>query len=317
MPDVHRPARRLLRRAAAAAAEEFGGVLTMRRLAGLGYDHSAIRREIDGDRWQRLGTHTVALHTGGVSDEGRRWRAVWEVAEDVALVDGVSSLQAVGLTGYHEPVVHVSVPRNAQCPEADGVRIHRVTRTPGEVQSCGLPRTAPEVATLRAAAWARSDRQAALVLCLAVQQRLTTGHRLLATFHVVRNRGRRPFVRQVLRDVADGAQSLGELDFAVLCRRYDIPPPHRQVLRRTARGRIYLDVRWAGSRLVVEIDGAGHRVGLSVTDDNLRQNEVSLTGDVVLRIDLVGLRVHEPAFMAQVRCGVLGRPAPSPLPERG
>jgi len=79
-----------------------------------------------------------------------------------------------------------------------------------------------------------------------------------------------------LRDITDGAQSLGELDFAQMCRRHGIPPPDRQVLRRTARGRVYLDARWAGRRLVVEIDGAGHRVGLAVTDDNLRQNEVAL-----------------------------------------
>ena len=125
--------------------------------------------------------------------------------------------------------------------------------------------------------------------------------RLLAALPVVRNRGRRPFVRQVLRDIADGAQSLGELDFAAMCRRHGVPAPDRQVLRRTALGRVYLDARWEGSRLVVEIDGAGHRVGLAVTDDNLRQNEVSLGHDRVLRIDLVGLRVHEAAFMGQVR----------------
>ena len=136
---------------------------------------------------------------------------------------------------------------------------------------------------------------------MVVQQRLTTGARLLSALTVVRNRGRRPFVRRVLRDIADGAQSLGELDFAQMCRRHGIPPPDRQVLRRTARGRVYLDGRWAGSRLVVEIDGAGHRVGLAVTDDNLRQNEVALGDDRVLRIDLVGLRVHEVAFMQQVR----------------
>ena len=41
--------------------------------------------------------------------------------------------------------------------------------------------------------------------------------------------------------------------------------------------------------------------------DNLRQNEVALGDDRVLRIDLVGLRVHEVAFMQQVRRAVLDR----------
>ncbi|HYH73358.1 MAG TPA: hypothetical protein VD764_09065 [Nocardioides sp.] len=305
MPEPPARARRERRRAAAEVAAGFDGVLTLERLRALGYDHAAVTREVDNDRWMRLGTHTVALHTGAVGPEAQRWRAVWEVAEDVALVDGISALQSAGLTGYTEDVVHVSVPRGAQCPDVDGVRIHRVTRRPGEAVGTGLPRARVEVAALRGAAWARSDRQAALVLCLAVQQRLTTGRRLLDALHIVRNRGRRPFVRQVLRDVADGAQSLGELDFAAMCRRHGIPPPDRQVLRRTEAGRFYLDARWTGSRCVVEIDGAGHRVGLAVTDDNLRQNEVVLGDDRVLRIDLVGLRVHEGAFMRQVRRAVI------------
>ncbi len=303
MPRTTVP-RRELRRAARSAAEEFGGVLTMRHLAGLGYDHGAIAREVAAERWQRLGTHAVALHTGPVSAAAMRWRAVWEVAADVALVDGVSALAVAGLVGFDEEVVHVSVPRNARCPQVDGVRVHRVRRVPGESPAAGLPRSRPEVAALRAAAWARSDRQAALILCLAVQQRLTTGARLQSSLRVVRNRGRRPFVRRVLADITDGAQSLGELDFASICRRHGIPAPERQVLRRTARGRVYLDARWRRAGVVAEIDGAGHRLGLAVADDNLRQNEVTLSGDLVLRIDLVGLRVHEHAFMRQLATAV-------------
>ncbi|MFQ6170304.1 hypothetical protein ACK8HX_01745 [Oryzobacter sp. R7] len=301
-----RPGRR---RAAARAARDFEGVLTRSRLAAFGYDHAAIRREVEADRWQVLGTHTVALHTGVVSGAALRWCAVWEVAETVALVDGASALEVAGLRGFEEQDVHVSVPRGAQCPDVEGVRIHRVTRRPGEAAPGGLPRTRVEVAALRAAAWARTDRQAALVLCLAVQQRLTTGPRLLTAFRTVRNRGRRPFVRQVLRDIADGAHSLGELDFAAMCRRHGIQAPDRQVIRRTALGRVYLDARWDGSDVVVEIDGAGHRVGLAVTDDNLRQNEVSLGGDRFLRMDLVGLRVHELAFMAQLHRALARRRA--------
>src|SRR5215203_3781570 len=126
MPEPPSPSRRARRRAAVDRAAEFDGVLTQGRLAGLGYDHAAICREVDNDRWLRLGTHTVVLHTGPVSAAALRWRAVWEVAEHVALVDGVTALHAAGLTGYTEDLVHVSVPRGAQCPRVDGVRVHRV-----------------------------------------------------------------------------------------------------------------------------------------------------------------------------------------------
>jgi very-short-patch-repair endonuclease len=75
-------------------------------------------------------------------------------------------------------------------------------------------------------------------------------------------------------------------------------------VRTTPTGRVYLDVRWAGSHLVVEVDGSGHRAGLALTDDNLRQNELTLGDERVLRIDLVGLRLREADVMAQVRRGV-------------
>lgn len=284
-------------------------MLTRGRLVALGYDHAAIGRQVEADRWQVLGRHTVALHTGPVDATALRWRAVWEIAETVALIDGTTSLFAAGLEGYTDDVIHVSVPRGAQCPQLEGVRVHRVSRRGDEAAPVGLPRTRVEVAALRAAAWAKTDRQAALLLCLVVQQRLTTATRLWTTFQSVRNRGRRPFVRQVLRDITDGAHSLGELDFAGMCRRHGVPPPDRQVIRQTAMGRIYLDARWDRGRVVVEIDGAGHRVGLAVTDDNLRQNEVSLSGDRVVRMDLIGLRVHEAAFMKQLLRGLAHRSA--------
>lgn len=242
-----------LRAAAALAAQEFDGVLTLRRLVALGDDHRAIGREVRAELWRRHGRHTVAVHTGDLSDHARRWRAVWEVAENVAMLDGVSALHAAGLTGFTDPAVDVSVPRNARCPEPDGVRVHRVRRTPRERHGAGLPRTRVEVAAIRAAHWAVSDRRAALVLCLVVQQRLTTGDRLV--------------------EAAPG-------------------------------GSVYLDVRWAASRLVVEIDGAGHRWGLAVTDDNLRQNELVLATDRVLRFDVLALRLHEQEVMAQVRRGL-------------
>ena len=163
----------------------------------------------------------------------------------------------------------------------------------------GIPRVRPEVAAVRAAYWAGSDRQAALILCLAVQQRIVTADALRRVVTQVGGRRRRAFLRVVIADLADGAQSLGELDFAAMCRRRGLPEPDRQVIRRGPNGRIYLDVRWSIG-LVVEIDGAQHRTGLALTQDNLRQNAVTLTGDVVLRVDLIGLRVRSDQFMDQV-----------------
>ena len=107
-----------------------------------------------------------------------------------------------------------------------------------------------------------------------------------------------------MRDIAFGAQSLGELDFARLCRARGLPEPSRQVVRQTPAGRIYLDVGWDEFDLVVEIDGAQHRWGLAVTTDNLRQNDITLSGDRVLRIDVIGLRLETDRFLDQVALGL-------------
>lgn len=305
MPTPVRPSPRRdlvsLRVAAAQESLDRCGVLSRDDLAALGVDDRMVRREVAAGRWRVHGTQTVALHTGRLEVEAERWRAVWEVGSQIAALDGVTSLQAAGLTGYDEDDIHVSVKHTAQVIRPAGVRLHKVIRRlEDELVPLGVPRTQPSVAAIRAAHWAVSDRQAALVLVMPVQQRLVTARQLLETTAVVRGRTRRAFIPRVLRDIANGAQSLGELDFAGMCRRRGLPEPSRQVLRHGRLGRVYLDVGWESARLAVEIDGAGHRAGLAVTADNLRQNQVVIGGERVLRIDLIGLRVAGEAFMDQV-----------------
>ena len=158
-------------------------------------------------------------------------------------------------------------------------------------------------AAVSSAAWAVSDRQAALVLCLVLQQRLTTPNRLRAAWQCSTTRATRArtqMLSAVVADLCDGARSLGELDFAAMCRAAGLPAPSRQVVRELPGGRIYLDVAWEGIGLVVEIDGGHHALALNTVDDALRQNEVVLRDDRVLRIPVIGLRLIPEQFMAQV-----------------
>jgi hypothetical protein len=217
-------------------------------------------------------------------------------------LDGVSALHAAGLTGFQTDVVHVSVPATHRPPRVPGIRVHVVcARDEGDVVGAGIPRVRPAPATIRGAHWAVSDRQAALIVCLAAQQGLVTGPALLVAATRAHGRTRRAFIRDLVRDVADGAHALGELDFARLCRLHGLPEPTRQVVRRGPRGRIYLDVAWEEHGVVAEIDGVQHRQGLAVTSDNLRRNALQLDGEITLTIDLVGLRLETDAFLGQVR----------------
>ncbi len=287
-------------RAAEELARDSDGVLSRRQLRDLGLTAAQVRTEVRARRWRRHGRHTVAVHTGEL-DQRAQWRSdLYEVGADAAL-DGVTALIAAGLTGYDEELTHVSVSKGSRPRRPEGVEVHETRRrTPGDVMGAGIPRTRAAVATLRGALWERSDRQAALIVVLAVQQRLTAGAAVRDGLDGVQRHERRGFLRLIARDVVDGAQALGELDFARFCREWGLPEPERQKVRRGRRGRVYLDVFWAGSRLVVEIEGIHHGSGETQIADALRQNAISIRRDTVLRIPLLGLRVAPDEFMAQV-----------------
>ena len=270
-------------------------------LRALGWDRDAVARQVLAGRWALHGRQTVALHTSTLSEGARRWRGVWEVGSRVAALDGVTALQAAGLTGFRDDRVHVSVKHNAHVPLVEDLVLHKVVRRiEGELTTAGIPRVIPPVAAVRAAHWAVSDRQAALLLVMPVQQRLVSGPQLLAATKAVRGRTRRAFIPTVARDIADGAQSLGELDFAAMCRRRGLPEATRQAVRRVGLARAYLDVALEDVGLVVEIDGSQHHWGVAATDDQFRQNELVIAGDRVLRMTLMGLRLDPERFMDQV-----------------
>ena len=297
------PRRRLPRRERARRAAEVGhdGVAHRADLRAAAVTRADVRTEVEAGRWLVGGCHTVVL--GNVRPTGRAllWRAVWETGSAAAL-DGPAALAAAGLTGYDYRRIDVSVPKNNRSRQVDGVRRHRRTVMP-PTSAAGLSRVDVSDAAVNAAAWAVSDRQAALVLCLVLQQRLTTPDRLLAAWQSASTRAgraRRQLLSTVVADLCDGAHSLGELDFAAMCRAVGLPAPSRQVVRELPGGRVYLDVAWEGISLVVEIDGGQHALALNTIDDALRQNEVVLRDDRVLRIPVIGLRLVPEQFMAQV-----------------
>ncbi len=303
-----RPPRRRLPRAERAriggeVAADHDGVAHRRELRARGVTRADIRTEVAAGRWRTEGRHTVVIGTGAMSEEARRWHAVWEAGPG-AILDGVSALQAAGLKGFTHTTIDVSMPRANRRHQVSGVRVRR-RQVLGAAAGAGLPRARPELAAVRAAEWAATDRTAVLILCLVVQQRLVPSERLLASWRAVRQSRRRALLDQVVDDICDGAHSLGELDFAAMCRTVGLPPPSRQVVRTGPGGRIYLDVAWEDIGLVVEIDGGQHALALSPVDDALRQNEVTLSADMVLRIPVLGLRLEPDPFLDQVVRGWL------------
>lgn len=291
-------------RIADALADPYGGVVSRAELAAHGVTRDHVRRAVANLVWSVAGRRTIAVHRGPLSDGALRYRALWETHPSAAL-DGVSALQVAGLRHFETTGMHVSVQHRVTPAKADGVHVHKIARrVDHEVLQAGLARTRTEVACVRAAHWERTDRQAATVLLMTVQQRLTTPHQLSAAVRAIPGRNRRLFVRDVVGDIAGGVQALHELDFARMCRRAGLPEPTRQQVVQTPQGRCYLDAAWPERDLSVEIDGVQHSWGLNRALDDLKSNEVVLRGGRVLRMGNVALRVNEQAFLEQVRRGL-------------
>ncbi|TWP35965.1 hypothetical protein [Leekyejoonella antrihumi] len=256
-----------------------------------------VRTEVATGRWLRIGAQSIAVRRD-LDEVSRRWAAVFDVGAGARL-DGVTALQQAGLAGWNHHSIDISVPHGTRIRRVERARVRAVRRLEPPVAG-GIPRTRPEIAAIRAAAWATSDRQAGTLVAMTIEQRLTTPARLMAAWRQHGLVRRHRLIDQVIADVCDGAESLGELDFARLCRKYGLPKPDRQVVVETKRGRIYLDVRWTDLHIVVEIEGAHHALTPHSIDDSLRQNALLIDGDRVLRIPVIGFRCHEREFMTQV-----------------
>jgi very-short-patch-repair endonuclease len=298
-------------------ADEQEGIISLPQLYLLGVTRGQLRAHLRARRWRRRLTQAVSVFTGPLTPAAERWVAVFE-AGPRAQLDGASALVAAGLVHFAEDRLRVSVPRGARVRRSRGVDVRQTRRWSPEDRAAGsrLPRTRTEVAAVRGALWARTDKQAALLLTMTVQQGLATAEQIGLEMLRVRRAARRTFIHDVLLDLMGGVRSLGEREFARECRRRGLPEPSRQAVRKGRDGRYYLDVCWERWGVVLEIDGIHHTWAPNVVGDALRQNSLTLGGSVVLRLPLLGLRVAPDDFFAQITqalvaagCPLVGQPA--------
>lgn len=302
-PELSLSARRVARRERVRLlAKQQDGVLSRSQLYAAGISRGEVRANVRAERWIRLGRHCVRMTTGTMTRHASWWAAVLE-AGPRAFIDGETALLAAGLEHFESTQVRVSVPRGARIRHrgTGTVNIRQTRRWhPDDVIGTGLPRARPQVAAIRAALWARSDRQATLLLTMCVQQRIAEVAGLAEQLLRIRRDRRRVLIQEVLLELIGGVSSLGELDVVRGCRERGIPEPDLQVVRRTSSGTYYLDFRWAQWGVVLEVDGIQHAWVQQIVSDALRQNDVMLTGDKVLRLPLLGLRLCPDAFFAQL-----------------
>jgi len=284
-----------------ALADEQAGVVSRIQLYALGVPRGRVRANVRARRWRRVGSQSISLTTGPLTRAAQEWAAVFE-AGPRAFLDGASSLVAAGLRGFTEPAIRVSVPRGARVRRARGLDIRQTRRWQADdVTATGVPRSRPAVAAVRGALWALSDKQAALLLTMAVQQGLVDAPSLGVELLRIKRDRRRGLLHAVVLDLLDGVRSVGEAEFKRLCRRHDLPAPSRQVVRKGRNGTYYLDASWDDWGVVVEVDGIQHAWAQNQVGDALRQNDVTLSHARVLRLPLLGLRVAPDEFFGQIR----------------
>ncbi|SEB70996.1 Protein of unknown function [Nocardioides exalbidus] len=275
--------------------------MSRRQLYAAGLTRAEVRANVRAGRWQTVGRHVIVLHTGPIDALTALWAAQLSGGPRARL-DGASSLIAAGLEGFDVDRHRVSVPRGARVfrDRLVDVRQTRRWREDDLYAGPGPARTRTEVAAVRGALWARSDRQAALLLTMVVQQGIVPAERVGRALLQVRKAPRLGLVRDVVTDLVGGVRSLAELDFAGQCRARGLPEPSRQAVRRGPRGRYYLDVLWERWRVVVEVDGIQHAWAEEIVGDALRHNDVTLEHLTVLRLPVLGLRVAADEFFVQI-----------------
>jgi Protein of unknown function (DUF559) len=265
---------------------------------------AAVRWRLASGRWQRPCRGVVVTHSGPLSSDQRLWVVVLAAGTQAALA-GLTAARLDGLTGFDDGRIHIVVPasRLVRAELPDVVTVHRSRSFgPADVHPARQPpRTRTPRSILDAASWMRTENGARAVLAAGVQQRLVRAEDLTAELARRRRGPRRALIRTTMADIAGGAQALSELDFARLTRRYGLPEPSRQVLRRDPSGRArWLDAYWERARVAAEVDGLWHMDAAAWWADMRRDNELTVRGYRVLRFPAFAVRDHPDVVAGQI-----------------
>jgi very-short-patch-repair endonuclease len=267
----------------------------------------ALRHRVDVGRWRRIHRGVFLTHTGLVTENQRRWAAVLAAGGDChadTCVAGLSSLQSWGLRSIESPAIHVLVPLSRTGRVPPGARLHRTRAMPevADVRSGRPPVTWPGRSLIDAAAWSRSDREAQLLVATSFQQGVVTLADVRRAAEEQPNAKRRRLVLATAEDCAGGSHSLPELDLLALCRRFRLPMPTRQVMRRDRSGRLrFVDALFDEWRVAVEIDGVHHLEVARMWDDAVKSNALQLDGYVLLRYPAFALRTQAKQIADEIR----------------
>lgn len=287
-------------------ASRQSGMLARRQLRRLGFDADRVRNQIAAERWAARGDRVVSIFTGALTFQQRLWLGVLHAGGD-ALIGGLSAAAACGLHHWDRDDVTVLVDDKLTFAPVPGIRFVKTRRSLATLRDprTDLPLCQIEPAVLLFAGYEPSSRTAQGVLAAVVQQRLTTAARLSGWLGRLRPLRRAALFREVLADIAGGAQSLGEIDIGRICARFGLSAPCRQRRRPDRHGHVrFTDCEWRltdGRVVVLEIDGAFHMDVEQWEQDMARHRALSGPRRTVVRCTTRELRDRPERVVADLR----------------
>jgi very-short-patch-repair endonuclease len=263
-----------------ALATEQGGVVGAEQLVALDFSLRSAERLVHQRSWVRLATGVYQV--GGLGDPswaGLAWAGL--------LLGGHRARLGFEAAGHlwkivDEPPVDITVLVPHGRPIADRGRwvfrqersANRSPRSPGSPPRTTIEDTVVDLCS-------RADARALPgLLTKAVQGRRTTAQRILARVDDRARVRHRELLREMLTDVAQGAESPLELRYLTEIERpHGLPRAKRQV--RSRNGKEIRDLLYEEWATIVELDGRVHIAGRF--RDMERDNAALLGGDVTLR----------------------------------
>jgi hypothetical protein len=273
----------------------------------------AFRHRIASGRWRRVHRAVYLTYNGPVTLSQRQWIAVLAGSPgpsirdaNAACLGGLSALQVHGLRSIKSDRVHLIVPPPRQIIPPRQVTVHRIQMSGAFRHPASRPpATTAGRAVVDAAAWARSDDEARLIIAASFQQRLVSAPEIEQVLLETPSTRRRRLVIVTAADASGGSHSLGELDLVTICRRSGLPVPTRQAMFRDSAGRLrYLDAVFDPWSIAVEVDGVHHDHVAQRWDDLGRESDMVLAGYSVLRFPVHVVREKPRYVAARIRAAL-------------
>ncbi|SDT78657.1 endonuclease domain-containing protein [Actinoplanes derwentensis] len=296
----------------ARVSSQQSGILTTPQAVEL-LGRGIVRGHVRAGRWRSICRGIVMTSNGSLSPPQHLWVALLAAGPE-AVLSGTTALTEAGVRGIRTGALRILVPADRKVSlcfpvmpgEMPSVRVTRTRVLPGEHRQAGSP---PRVTTARAlvdaAVWAQSGDAARTIIAMTFQQRKVLPEEVFEVLAMRRRLPRAKLIEQTVLDMAGGSLSLSEIDFKELCRSNRIPAPDRQVRRRDAAGRMrFLDVYWQKWRVHAEVDGSHHMETRHWIDDMLRQNQLWIAGDRLLRFPAGLVRSRPELVAGQLRAAL-------------